>query len=49
MEALLTSMGVVALAEIGGKTQIATIAMAAHFSTPLMGVLALLQVDTWFK
>ena len=31
MEALLTSTGVVALAEIGDKTQIATIALGARF------------------
>lgn len=39
MESLLLSTGVVALAEIGDKTQIATIAMAAHYAAPLLVVI----------
>jgi putative Ca2+/H+ antiporter (TMEM165/GDT1 family) len=42
MEALLFSTGVVALAEMGDKTQIATVALTAMFA--VMGVLALLNV-----
>ena len=38
MEAFLISTSIVALAEMGDKTQIATIAMAAHYSTPIMVV-----------
>jgi len=38
VEALLISTGIVALAEIGDKTQIATIAMAAHFPDPVLVV-----------
>lgn len=36
MEALFISTGVVAPAEIGDKTQIATVALAAHFAAPLL-------------
>ena len=39
MESLLVSTSVVALAEIGDKTQIATIAMAAHYANPLLVVI----------
>lgn len=39
MESLLVPTGVVALAEIGDKTQIATVAMAAHYATPLTVVI----------
>lgn len=39
MEALLVSTGVVALAEMGDKTQIATVAMAAHYAAPLLVVI----------
>jgi putative Ca2+/H+ antiporter (TMEM165/GDT1 family) len=39
MESLLVSTGVVALAEMGDKTQIATVAMAAHYAAPLMVVI----------
>jgi putative Ca2+/H+ antiporter (TMEM165/GDT1 family) len=39
MEAFLISTGVVALAEIGDKTQIATVALAARYSS-LAGVVA---------
>lgn len=39
MESLLVSTGVVALAEIGDKTQIATVAMAAHYAAPLLVVI----------
>jgi len=36
LEAFLVSTGVVALAEIGDKTQIATVALAANYGAPLM-------------
>lgn len=39
VEAFLVSTGVVALAEIGDKTQIATVALAARYSS-LVGVVA---------
>jgi putative Ca2+/H+ antiporter (TMEM165/GDT1 family) len=34
MDSLLISTGVVALAEMGDKTQLATIALAAHYAAP---------------
>ena len=39
MEALYISTGVVALAEMGDKTQIATVALAAHYGAPLLVVI----------
>ena len=36
MEAFLVSTGIVALAEMGDKTQIATVALAAHYAAPLV-------------
>ena len=39
MESFFVSTGVVALAEIGDKTQIATVALAAHYATPLTVVI----------
>ncbi len=39
MESLLVSTGVVALAEIGDKTQIATVAMTVHYAAPVMVVI----------
>ena len=39
MDSLLISTGVVALAEMGDKTQIATIALAAHYPDPVMVVI----------
>lgn len=39
MEALLVSTGVVALAEMGDKTQVATIAMAAHYASAILVVI----------
>ena len=39
MEALILSTSVVALAEMGDKTQIATVAMAAHYATPVLVVI----------
>jgi putative Ca2+/H+ antiporter (TMEM165/GDT1 family) len=42
MEALLTSMGVVALAEIGDKTQLLAFVLAARFKKPLPIIAAIL-------
>ena len=42
MEALLTSMGVVALAEIGDKTQLLAFVLAARFKKPVPIILAIL-------
>jgi len=39
LEALLVSTGVVALAEMGVKIQIATVALAAHFAAPVAVVI----------
>ncbi len=39
MQPLLVSTGLVALAEMGDKTQFATIALAAHFQAPLQVIL----------
>ena len=36
LDSLLVSTGVVALAEMGDKTQVATVALAAHYGTPLL-------------
>ncbi len=38
LQSLFVSTGVVALAEMGDKTQIATIAMTAHYAEPLLVV-----------
>jgi len=38
LEALFVSTGVVALAEMGDKTQVATVAMAVHYAAPLLVV-----------
>ena len=38
MEAVLVSTGVVALAEMGDKTQIATVALAAHYASTVLVV-----------
>ena len=39
LESFLVSTGVVALAEMGDKTQLATVALAAHYGTPVMVVI----------
>ncbi len=39
MQALMVSTGVVALAEIGDKTQVAKLAMAAHDMQPVLAVI----------
>ena len=39
LEAFLVSTGIVALAEMGDKTQLATVALAAHYQAPLLVVI----------
>src|SRR5256885_1339943 len=39
MEAFFASTGIVALAEMGDKTQIATVMMAAHYGAPIIVVI----------
>ena len=39
MEALFVSTGIIALAEIGDKTQVARVAMAAHYAAPFLVIL----------
>lgn len=50
MEAFLISLGIVALAEIGDKTQITTVALAAEYRTIIAVVLGttLLGIDERF-
>ena len=45
MEALLVSAGVVALAEIGDKTQLLALVLAARFRAPVPVILGILTAD----
>jgi putative Ca2+/H+ antiporter (TMEM165/GDT1 family) len=41
MESLLVSTGAVTLAEVGGKTHVATVARSAHYAAPVFALLGI--------